>query len=147
MFPILGIASITTIAVVSTSCNSAVIHVASVEFDKDTSVVLKDHTKTLNYTVYPNNATVEDGKVTAVAVGETTITVTSVDNPKAYATCHVTATPSIVHVTSVIISKDKASLEVVKYDTLTATVLPEDAVDKMLVGFQIVNVLNSINNL
>ena len=44
----LGIASIATIAVVSASCNSAVIHVASVEFDKDTSVVLKDHTKTLN---------------------------------------------------------------------------------------------------
>ena len=53
----LGIASIATIAVVSASCNSAVIHVASVEFDKDTSVVLKDHTKALNYTVYPNNAT------------------------------------------------------------------------------------------
>lgn len=44
----LGIALIATNAVVSTSCNSAVIHVASVEFDKDTSVVLKDHTKTLN---------------------------------------------------------------------------------------------------
>ena len=54
----LGIVLIATNAVVSTSCNSAVIHVASVEFDKDTSVVLKDHTKTLNYTVYPNNATV-----------------------------------------------------------------------------------------
>ena len=40
--PSLGIASIATIAVVSTSCNSAVIHVASVEFDKDTSVVLKN---------------------------------------------------------------------------------------------------------
>lgn len=135
MVPILGIASITTIAVVSTSCNSAVIHVASVEFDKDTSVVLKEHTRTLNYTVYPNNATVEDGKVTAVAVGETTITVTSVDNPKAYATCHVTATPSIVHVTSVIISKDKASLQVGKSDTLTATVLQEDAVDKNVSWF------------
>ena len=47
-------------------------------------------------------------------VGETTITVT----------------PSIVHVTSVIISRDKASLEVGKSDTSTATVLPEDAVDK-----------------
>ena len=57
------------------------------------------------------------------------------DNPKAYGTCHVTATPSIVHVTSVIISKDKVSLEVVKYDTLTATVLPEDAVDKNVSWF------------
>ena len=72
-----------------------------------------------------------------MAVGETTITVTSVDNSKAYATCHVTVTPSIVHVTSAIISRDKASLEVGKSDTLTVTVLLEDAVDKMLVGFQI----------
>lgn len=54
----LGIASIATIAVVSTNCNSAIIHVASFEFDKDISVVLKDRTRTLNYNVYPNNATV-----------------------------------------------------------------------------------------
>ena len=85
--------------------------------------------------MYHNNATVEDGKVTAVAVGETTITVTSVDNSKAYATCHVTVTPSIVHVTSVIISRDKASLDVGKSDTLTTTVLPEDAVDKNVSWF------------
>lgn len=72
-----------------------------------------------------------------MAVGETTITLTSVDNPKAYATCYVTVTPSIVHVTSVIISRDKASLEVGKSDTLTATVLPKELSIKMLVGFQI----------
>jgi uncharacterized protein YjdB len=54
-----------------------------------------------------------------VAVGETTITVT----------------PSIVHVTSVIISRDKASLEVGKSDTLTTTVLPKDAVDKNVSWF------------
>ena len=37
-----------------TFCNIA----PSFEFDKDISVVLKDRTRTLNYNVYPNNATV-----------------------------------------------------------------------------------------
>ena len=84
-----------------------------------------------------------------MVVGETTITLTSVDNPKAYATCYVTVTPSIVHVTNVIISRDKASLEVGKSDTLTITVLLEDAVDKNVSWFSnnidIVNILLFIN--
>jgi len=75
-----------------------------------------------------------DGKVTAKAVGETTITATSADGGKT-ATCTVTVeakTPATVAVTGVTLDKTTASVAVESTVSLTATVAPADATDKTL---------------
>ena len=98
-------------------------------------------TATLKATVLPTNATNpavawassdkavatvdNSGNVTAVGVGETTITVTSVADPTKSATCKVTVT--YADVTSVTL--DKETLDLTKGETaaLKATVLPATA--------------------
>ncbi len=74
-------------------------------------------------------ATVDaDGVVTAIAVGETTITATAADGSGVSATCKVTVTPKLV--TSIELSKENLTLEKTFTAQLTATVLPEDADDR-----------------
>ena len=78
-----------------------------------------------------NIATVENGKVTAVAQGSTTITATAADGSGEKATCSVTVKEAAnVPVTSV--SLDKTTLELKEGETaqLTATVAPTDATNK-----------------
>ena len=101
---------------------------------------------TLFATVSPDNATdksvtwtssdqsvamVEDGKVTAIESGTTTITATT-SNGKT-ASCSVTVNepaPEIIEVTSVSLNKSSLALEIGESETLTATVLPSNATDK-----------------
>ena len=71
-------------------------------------------------------ATVENGTVTAVSVGNATITVTTEDGNHT-ATCEVTVT---VPVTGVTLSQTELSLVKGATATLTATVLPTDATNK-----------------
>ena len=79
----------------------------------------------------PGVATVDtNGKVTAVAEGTATITVTTADGGKT-ATCEVTVTqPAETPVTSVTLDKTRLTLDVGGSDTLTATVKPDDATNK-----------------
>ncbi len=79
----------------------------------------------------PGVATVDtNGKVTAVAEGTATITVTTADGGKT-ATCEVTVTPPAkTPVTSVTLDKTRLTLDVGGSDTLTATVKPDDATNK-----------------
>lgn len=74
-------------------------------------------------------ASVADGKVTAVAPGNATITVTTTDGGKT-ATCAVKVNAKPVPVSSVSLSEKELKLVVGDKATLTATVLPEDATDK-----------------
>ena len=72
----------------------------------------------------------ENGKVTAVAEGSATITVTTADGGKT-ATCEVTVTqPAKTPVTSVTLDKTSLTLDVGGSDTLTATVKPDNATTK-----------------
>ena len=97
--------------------------------------------ETLNATVQPDNATnqnvtwssnnaevatVENGVVTAIGEGETTITVTTKDGCKT-ATCIVTVT---VPVTGVKLNKETLELFTDGSETLTATVEPGNATNK-----------------
>ena len=101
---------------------------------------------TLTATITPDNATDksvewksddtgvatvnENGKVTAVGLGTTTITVTTADGGHT-ATCTVTVTqPAETPVTSVTLDKTSLTLDVGGSDTLTATVEPANATDK-----------------
>ena len=129
------------------SCKVTVsgIPVTGVTLNKNTLALTVGGSETLTATIAPSNAankavkwttsdgkiaTVdENGKVTAVAPGTATITVTTADGGKT-ASCTVTVTAAVVKVTG--ISLDKTSLELTEGDTakLTATVKPDNASNK-----------------
>lgn len=75
----------------------------------------------------PAVATVENGVVTAVGVGEAIITATA---GGVSATCKVTVQPDAIPVTDVTVTADRTSLYNGEVAVLTATVLPENATDK-----------------
>ncbi len=119
--------------------------VKEIKINKSTAEVAVGETITLIATVLPSNATdksvewssnnpnvakVENGKVTGIKAGKTTITVSSVENKDIEATCDVTVVADNVSVTGV--ELDKTSLDMKEGDevTLTATVKPDDATNK-----------------
>ena len=125
----------------------APILVKSIEVNKATLTLQVGGEETLTATITPDNAddktltwvssdtevaTVdENGKVTAVAEGEATITVKG--SNKKSATCKVTvvaAGTEIVEVTGVTLSKEAVTLHVGGDETITATVAPEGATNK-----------------
>lgn len=119
--------------------------VKEIKINKSTAEVAVGETITLIATVLPSNATdksvewssnnpnvakVENGKVTGIKAGKTTITVSSVENKDIEATCDVTVVAGTVSVTGV--ELDKTSLDMKEGDeaNLKATVKPEDAENK-----------------
>lgn len=119
-----------------------VIEVTSVTLDKNSLTLVEGETGYLSATVLPENATdrsvtwsssapqvasVDGGKVTAKSEGTAIITATSGSKS---ATCRVTVSKKIIHVTSIELDKNTLSLAVGAGATLTATVLPENATDK-----------------
>ncbi len=70
----------------------------------------------------------ENGVVTAIAVGEATITATITDGTNLSATCKVTVNPTLA--TSITLDKTEVELEATQTATLVATVLPELTTDK-----------------
>ncbi len=79
----------------------------------------------------PEVATIADGVVTAVAEGESIITVTTEDGAKK-ATCKVTVSSKDINVSEVSITPETLSLKIGESGTLTATVSPENATNKKL---------------
>ena len=75
-------------------------------------------------------ATVDNGKVTTIKEGSTTITATSKDNPNIYATCNVTVKQDLIPVESIELDQRELELKVGEEAKLTATVLPENATNK-----------------
>lgn len=69
-----------------------------------------------------------EGIVTALAIGETTIKVSSVSNPEVFGECHVevVSTP----VTSIKLNHSKLDLNIGQTDQLIAVIEPENATDK-----------------
>ena len=127
---------------------NSVISVTSVTLNKTTAELEVGKTLTLTATVAPSNATNKalewsssnksiatvdgNGKVTAVAAGNATITAKAKDGSNKSATCTVTVKAATVSVTSVTLNKTTAELEVGKTLTLTATVAPSNATNKAL---------------
>ena len=75
----------------------------------------------------PGIASVTNGEVTAVAVGNATITAKAGDKT---ATCEVTVAAKVIPVTSITLDKTKLDLTKGSSAVLTATVTPNDATDK-----------------
>ena len=121
------------------------IKVTGVKLNKSETSLLVGGNETLTATVLPEGATNQNvtwksdkpeiatvdanGKVTAVKVGEATITVTTEDGGKT-ATCKVTVSETSVAVTGVTLNKATLSLIAGASETLTATVAPADATNK-----------------
>ena len=130
----------------TTTCTVTVnpVKVTGVTLDKETLVfTIGDAAQTLTATVLPDKATnkkvtwtsdkpevatVKDGTVTAVGVGDAKITVTTEDEGKT-ATCTVTVNP--VKVTEVTLDKETLVFTIGDaVQTLTATVKPDNATNK-----------------
>ena len=132
------------------------VDVIGVTLDQTTLSLTEGESGTLKATVAPADATDAtvvwttgdatvatvdgSGKVTAVKVGTTTITATATNGTEdtaddKTATCEVTVSEAEapkVDVTGVTLDKTTLSIEAGKTETLTATVEPEDAADKMV---------------
>lgn len=142
------------------SCQKEVIAVSSVSLNAESAKLTEGEEIQLVATVSPNNAenkkviwisndvsiaSVVDGKVTALKVGKATITVKTDDGGKT-ATCEVTVNAKGYPVTSV--ELDKTSVEMTEGDelTLTATVLPNNAINKNVTWNSSDNLVASVSN-
>ena len=130
----------------SVTVESKIYPVADVSLDKSSITLTEGGTAQLTATVLPENAsnknvrwestntgvaTVNNGKVTAVKAGSAAIKVITEDGSKT-AECSVTVNAKVYPVTSV--SLDKTSLTLTEGDVaqLTASVLPENASNKIV---------------
>jgi Arabinogalactan endo-1,4-beta-galactosidase len=145
-----GTSTVTVTAMDGSVSQSFVVTVTKIPVDSvtldATNVNLElNRTKQLNATVSPSNASFQSlkwtssdeavatvsgtGLVTAIGLGNTTITVTTDDGAK---TEQALVTVSDVHTASIALNKSTLRLRVGDMETLVATVLPEDAKDKTL---------------
>ena len=131
-----------TCAVTVTKAN---VPVTGVSLNKTSLSMVEGDTETLIATVSPSDATNQEvtwkssddavvvvdgnGKVFAMKAGNATITVTTKDGEKT-ATCFITVDIPTVSVTGVTLNKKTLSLVVGTYETLVASVSPEDATNK-----------------
>ena len=116
--------------------------VTSVTLDKTTLELIIGSSETLTATVAPDNATDktvswstsdekvatvdQNGKITAVSVGNATVTAKAGDKE---ATCAVTVKDNFIAVTEITINEKELPMTVGDTFTLTATVKPDDATD------------------
>ncbi|MDL2222034.1 Ig-like domain-containing protein [Parabacteroides sp. OttesenSCG-928-N08] len=135
-------------ATCSVTVNQATVSVTGVSINKTSTSLMIGETEVLKATILPSDATnqavswksnspsiatVENtGKVTGVAVGVATITVTTEDGNHT-ATCSVTVNQATVSVTEVSINKTSTSLLIGETEVLKATILPSDATNKEVV--------------
>ena len=122
---------------------ASAVPVTSISLDKTTLALAEQDTYQLTATVKPDNATdknvtwsianaaiatvSDNGLVTAVAEGATTITAKAGDKT---ATCTVTVSKKVIPVTSVTLNKTSLALTEQETFQLAATVSPDNATDK-----------------
>ena len=132
-------------ATCSVTVKKKFIAVNSITLNKTELSLNKGHSETLKATVKPDNATDKsvtwsstnsavatvdsNGKVTAVAGGNATITAKAGDQQ---ATCAVTVS---VPLESISLNKNELALNKGQSETLTATIKPDDATDKTVTWF------------
>ncbi len=127
------------------NAQEAEILVSSVSLSQPTAEMIIGETIQLTATVLPSNAsqntitwasskasvaTVEAGRVTAIAEGAATITASTGGKS---ATCTVTVSKGVIAVTSVELNKTSLDLVEGESETLVATVKPSDATDKTVI--------------
>ncbi len=145
----------------SNDSSSDVVEVKSVGLDRTDisleigkSTTLSSTVKPLNATnkavtwssANPSVATVDDnGKVTAVAVGSTSIIVKTVDGEKT-ASCKVTVPVVAINVTGLTLSENSILLNAGETATITATVTPSNATNKNVIWVSENKSVATVNN-
>ena len=136
--------SLILLAILACQKEPGTVNVTNITLSSESISLVEGDNETLTATVSPSNATnkkviwtstdgsiasVDNGKVTALKPGKTTIKATSDDGGKT-ATCQVTVNARVYNVESV--SLDKTSITLTEGDsqTLTATVSPSNATNK-----------------
>ena len=136
--------SLILLAILSCQKEPETVNVTNITLSSESISLVEGDSETLTATVSPSNATnkkviwtstdgsiasVDNGKVTALKPGKTTIKATSDDGGKT-ATCQVTVNARVYNVESV--SLDRTSITLTEGDsqTLTATVYPSNATNK-----------------
>jgi len=131
---------------ITVNAPAAPIPVTAISIDATTTIAIGE-SKTLTVTYTPSDAnegkavswsssnnsiaTVDaNGVVTGAAAGSVTITATSTTDPTITASCNVTV--QAIAVTNVSLNKSTLNLQVGGNETLTATVLPDNATNKNL---------------
>ncbi len=125
------------------------IPVGGVTVDKSDITLEEGETDKITVTVKPDNATEkgvtyksgnesivkvdENGNITAVGEGTTTVLVISKDDPTKVATVFVTVKPMRVPVEEIITDRDEITLDKGETDKITVTVNPDSATDKGLI--------------
>jgi uncharacterized protein (TIGR02145 family) len=140
-----AIAAFAGVLFMSCSTTNEPVKVTGVSLNKTTLSLVVGTNGQLTATVAPNDAadksvswtssdnsiaTVADGNITAVSVGEATITVTTKDGGKT-ATCAVTVVANAISAESITLDKTEHTLFVGDDFTLTATVLPANSTDNV----------------
>ncbi|MDR0831011.1 MAG: Ig-like domain-containing protein [Prevotellaceae bacterium] len=140
-----GVALLATVILSACKPTNEPVKVTGVSLNKQILSLVVGTSGQLTATVSPNDAadksvswtssdnsivTVADGNVTAVAVGEATITVTTADGNKT-ATCAVTVVANAIPAESITLDKTEHTLNVGDDFTLTATVLPANSTDNV----------------
>ncbi|MDE6479984.1 MAG: leucine-rich repeat protein, partial [Muribaculaceae bacterium] len=74
----------------------------------------------------------ENGHAKALAAGEVWIRVSAMTNAEVYAECHVVVTPNPIEVEKLVLSQEEWLAKIGDEIDLVASVLPEDATDKLL---------------
>ena len=146
----------------STTCKVTVVPTlaTSIELDKTEISLEATQTATLVATVLPelttnksvtwsssneSIATVDEyGVVTAIAVGEATITATTNDGTNLSASCKVIVNPTLA--TSITLDKTEVELEATQTATLVATVLPELTTNKSVTWSSSNESIATVNN-
>lgn len=125
-----------------------VVHVSSIALDRTSLNLAVGEYATLKATVLPENAEDKsftwrtsnqsiaridaDGRVSALSAGTVTITATTTDGGLT-AACEVTVYTPYIEVTSVTLNKYSLNFIEGESETLTATVMPDNATDKSIV--------------
>ena len=123
------------------------IEVTNIVLSKNNLNLGVDDSITLNYTLVPNNTTqtgvtftanpsgivsISGNTITGVSNGTCTVTATSSEKPSVSATCEVTVTAAAVKITNIELDNNTLSIDNGSNKTLTATITPPDATNKIL---------------
>ena len=136
--------SLILLAILSCQKESEIVSVTNITLSSESISLVEGDSETLTATVSPSNATnkkviwtstdgsiasVDNGRVTALKPGNTTIKAKSDDGGKT-ATCQVTVNARMYNVESVSLDKTNITLTEGDSKTLTATVYPDNATNK-----------------
>ena len=139
--------SLILLAILSCQKEPETVNVTNITLSSESISLVEGDSETLTATVSPSNATnkkviwtstdgsiasVDNGRVTALKPGKTTIKAKSDDGGKT-ATCQVTVNARIYNVESVSLDKTSITLTEGDSETLTATVSPSNATNKNVI--------------